>query len=571
MKIFSKSKVVSTALALTVLTASLAPHVNVSASSTAPMPTPNTKSKPVTYKLPDSVNPPGTLPISKQTVNLTIAVPQHANVSNYSDNEFTTLIEKAGNVKLKWDLYPAGSEGTQKLQILIASRAPMPDILMGFGINDDNTYNYGKNGIIKDLTPYFEGGLAVNYDKYVPTISMGEDMYRALHKSVDDKYYYIPSLSEGYIGNLWTSKAVVNKNFLTAVNMKPPKTTDELYNVLKAFKEKDPNKNGKADEIPMLGSITRRQDIKQWVMSAFIYNDPSGTVERLISTDGKLSVAYNTPEWRDGIRYLNKLYTEGLLSPLSFSQNNNQMFALVGAKEATVGFIMPGNNMGSLNNMANDRAFDYIGLLPVKGPKGVQTTTYYGTKGSNAWSITKDCKNPEVAFMLGDYMWDEEIAITGRYGVKDRDWKVTTDKSVNPLGQPYKYEMIKNFWGSVQNIHWQDVNPTLHSSAFSLIMKPAPADPRDPDPTRFDIFNDLSKYGPKEPIILIKYNEKEQNDLRDIRANLQTYVNESFDRFVTGDMKIEADWDAYLKELDKIGVKKFVETSQKAWDRMNGK
>ena len=34
-----------------------------------------------------------------------------------------------------------------------------------------------------------------------------------------------------------------------------PTTTDEFYQVLKAFKEQDPNGNGKADEIPMTTSL----------------------------------------------------------------------------------------------------------------------------------------------------------------------------------------------------------------------------------------------------------------------------------------------------------------------------
>ncbi len=32
-----------------------------------------------------------------------------------------------------------------------------------------------------------------------------------------------------------------------------PQTLDEFYTVLKAFKENDPNGNGKQDEIPMCG------------------------------------------------------------------------------------------------------------------------------------------------------------------------------------------------------------------------------------------------------------------------------------------------------------------------------
>ena len=47
--------------------------------------------------------------------------------------------------------------------------------------------------------------------------------------------------------------------------------------MLKAFKEKDPNGNGKADEIPLSGSKLVNggwhSPIDQFLMNSFVYND----------------------------------------------------------------------------------------------------------------------------------------------------------------------------------------------------------------------------------------------------------------------------------------------------------
>ena len=41
-------------------------------------------------------------------------------------------------------------------------------------------------------------------------------------------------------------------------------------------------------------------------------------------------------------------------------------------------------------------------------------------------------------------------------------------------------------------------------------------------------------------------------------------------RFATGDMDLDKDWDSYLKELDNMGLEKYISISQTAYDRMQG-
>ena len=48
-----------------------------------------------------------------------------------------------------------------------------------------------------------------------------------------------------------TNVFMIYQPWLDALNLEMPETTEELYNVLVAFKTQDPNGNGEADEIPM--------------------------------------------------------------------------------------------------------------------------------------------------------------------------------------------------------------------------------------------------------------------------------------------------------------------------------
>ena len=52
--------------------------------------------------------------------------------------------------------------------------------------------------------------------------------------------------------NIRTSQGYyIRKDWLRKLGLKEPKTVEELYEVLIAFRDKDPNGNGKKDEIPV--------------------------------------------------------------------------------------------------------------------------------------------------------------------------------------------------------------------------------------------------------------------------------------------------------------------------------
>ncbi len=76
---------------------------------------------------------------------------------------------------------------------------------------------------------------------------------------------------------------------------------------------------------------------------------------------------------------------------------------------------------------------------------------------------------------------------------------------------------------------------------------------------------------PEEMPMKVIYTEEELDDINDIESSIRSYVSESITRFAMGDIDIEKDWDAYLAELENIGLTHYIEVVQQAYDRLNGK
>lgn len=132
----------------------------------------------------------------------------------------------------------------------------------------------------------------------------------------DGKIYGMPSVGMRQIDSI-QSLCFINQTWLDKLGMQQPTTVEELYNVLKAFKTMDPNGNGIADEIPMLGGDM----IINYVINAFMYYEQAHPYN--IGKDEKVYAPYTTDEFREGLKWLNKMCDEGLYSDLSFSVTAN--------------------------------------------------------------------------------------------------------------------------------------------------------------------------------------------------------------------------------------------------------
>jgi putative aldouronate transport system substrate-binding protein len=100
-----------------------------------------------------------------------------------------------------------------------------------------------------------------------------------------------------------------------------PKTVDEYYSVLKAFKTQDPNKNGKPDEIPYFNRS------KQGAYDLFTL---FGITTLEYEKDGKYQFDRYSEKLKDAVKNVAKWYQEGLIDPEIFTRGGNARDVLLG-------------------------------------------------------------------------------------------------------------------------------------------------------------------------------------------------------------------------------------------------
>jgi len=243
---------------------------------------------------------------------LKVGIPQKVSVSDYEDNAFTNYIESKTGVQIEFVYFSStASEYKQQLSLMAASNEEFPDVILGFNNLGTRTVNqYGEDGYFLDLTDLIgkADAFKAHYDGLSDKVKELVDI--RMTNINDGKIYGMPYVGQVLIDNI-QSLGFINQKWLDAVGMKAPATIDELYAVLKAFKTQDPNKNGIADEIPMLGGNA----LMNYVINAYVYYEEGHPYN--IDDSGEVYAPYITKEYRDGLIQLNKLCKEGLYSDMS--------------------------------------------------------------------------------------------------------------------------------------------------------------------------------------------------------------------------------------------------------------
>ncbi len=502
------------------------------------------------------VTPAGTFPIVQEKVTLSLLYAQNPNVEDIETNKFTKYMEELTNVKIEFQLVPQ-TDMSQKINLMLATQTDLPDIITGTTMSNDLLVKYGPQGTFLPLNNLIQD-YAVEFKHAMDTFP---DML-SLITAPDGNIYSLPQLNECY-NCRWDQKMWINQKWLDNLGLDTPTTTDEFYQVLKAFKENDPNGNGDSnDEIPLIGAIGGPLD--GFLMNPFIYND-SG--RRLILNNGEISAAYNKPEWKEGLAYMNKLLVEGLLDPVSFTQEGQQLKQLADSSDVNILGVFASGYWNTVFNPGSEKQKEFTALGPLKGPNGVQQTRHnkYGTIQAGRFVITSACKYPEVAFRWADWLYSEEATMRARWGEPEVDWKIPAEGVPGVFGDQAIIEPILQ-WGSVQNSHWQQMHPSWTRDAMTLGQVAT-------DPWSNPVVNNRQTrekydgYEPKEILPPLFMTTEEIEEYIELSTVINDYVLESIARFVTGDLNVEKDWDAYIAELDKMKLTRFIEITQTAYDR----
>ncbi|WJH35381.1 ABC transporter substrate-binding protein [Paenibacillus sp. CC-CFT747] len=505
-----------------------------------------------------AVNPAGQFPITNEKTTLKVLIKGASTVEDFSTNEFTKWLEEKTNIHLEFEVAPEKT-ATEKLN-LVLSGGDYPDVIMGFGVSPSQMMIYGSQGVFLPLNDLIE--------KYGDETKKGYaamPMAKELSTAPDGKIYAMPQINECYHCTLH-QRMWVYQPWLDKLGLKMPTTTDEFYEMLKAFKTRDPNGNGKADEIPLSGSPqSYHTSIDSFLMNAFIYNHGSN---KLYLKSGKVDIPYNKPEWKEGLAYLRKLYSEGLIAPQTFTQDGTQLQEMGESATPILG-AASGHNMGSVAKLAgsSNRWLEYTAVPPLKGPKGLQITPLHPFAVNNGeFIITNKAKNPEAAFRLADFLYNQEATLRWYAGREGTEWRWAEKGEIGINGKPAIWKQLKP-WGGVQNVNWSQRGTGFRPSDLRLGEVADPSQPLEPLLYK-ETKEKMEPYQQSMENILppVFFTAEQSSEVADLEKTLLDHMKEMTARFITGDLDLDKNWDSYVKNLDNMNLKRYLEIYQTAYD-----
>jgi len=460
--------------------------------------------------------------------------------------------EKMTNIHIDWTV--ASQSNLKEKRNIVLGGGDLPDMFFAAAIPRADLIKYGEEGAFLKLNDYI--------DQYAPNFKAIMEKYPLVRKAItmpDGSIYGMPTIYDPEFKSLFYGTPWMKKEWLDNLSLQEPTTLDDFYNVLKAIKEKDPNKNGKADEIGW-GSGYGADGLINFLKGSFglgthgsthpyVDTDPNGGSLRFIPTDTR---------YKEMLEYAHKLYKDGLLDSELFTLNGKDTEFTSKASTGVYGFL------DSVDPTAVFNQEGYIGTPVLEGPHGDRINTMLGSPvgGLGMFVLTANNKNPAEMVRWMDYFYSDEGAKMFFLG-----WKDVTYKEM-PNGEfEYTDEITKNPKGL-----------TLDQAISQYLMWPGGYYPgivkqkffkgAEGRPTSVDNAKKAEPFTIKIDDVWpsFNYTAEETEELTTIANDITTYVGEMRDKFIIGDESFDK-WDEYVSTIQKMNLDRYMEIYKQAYDR----
>ena len=460
---------------------------------------------------------------------------------DWSENLFFQRMETLTGVHMELSQYGT-SEAWQaaKAQMLDGTLA-LPDALFKANLTPQETMKWMEAGKIIDLKPYLA--------EYAPNLwallEANPDWLEAVTLPTGE-IAALPCIDTLQFNNaLW-----INQSWLTKAKLEMPTTAEELTNVLRVFRDKDMNGNGKAgDEVPL--TFSSLWDLR-YLAHAFGIN----ANDYYITTDetGKVSEILTTEENRAFLTWLHQLWEEGLLDSAGFSGLRDLNISTDEDTTIVYGVMLSST---PVELIPAEALKDYVLLEPLvyEGKQVYRDLTGDVIRGT--FAITSACEDPATLLKWVDYLYTEEgfiLSEVGQAGVEfnwNDDgtwlWETATDSLLNTVlpSATLRSGITMPGYSSVSFQQKIDDAGTRHVIESLLRLKS---------------FDSL-------PYPLVYLTEAQQARVDELIWNIGKYAEYQMVWFVTGDTELnDENWQTFCDKVKELGVDEMVSIWQTAAD-----
>ncbi len=490
--------------------------------------------------------------------NVAATLKSNADIACYQE------MEKRTGIHIEFQHPPVGQH-LEQFNLMIASQK-YPDVIeFGFGSEagggstaPGGPAKYLKDGVIIRLNDLI--------DKYAPNFQKLMKDHPEWRKQIvtDEGDIYGFPFIRGDPLLLTYQGPILRGDWLEKLGLPLPVTIDDWHTVLKAFKEKDPNGNGKPDELAFnsfrgsgpahaLNGYSNGAFISAWGIAWDYYQD-KGVVKY-----GPLQ-----PEIKEFLKVMAQWYKEGLIDPdfvamdrrlMDSKATGGVLGALVGNAGAAIGTYMD-------TVRPKDPKYQMVGApYPVlkKGEKAALGQYDFAYTGVAAVITTANKHVPETVKWL-DYGYSPEGHMLFNFGIEGVSYKMVegypkyTDLILkNPDKLPVARAMPRYFRGSMNGPFVQDRRYLEQYYAY---------------PEQVGALKVWTEPKNEMWIPRVTPTEAESKKFASIMTDVTTRRDEAVIKIITGGQSIDT-WDQVVQQLKQMGIEDAIKIQQAALDRYN--
>jgi len=468
---------------------------------------------------------------------------------------FWDRLHEMTNVKINFIVLP--TDGTMgAFNAMFAANKEGDAILGGSMINESDLSLMAANGLLMPMNQYVDDPeIMPNFNERVLAESPATKAYITMP---DGNIYSLPKYT-ALDGNFLECPLWINKHWLDRLNLPVPTTIEELEEALIAFRDHDMNGDGDPnDEIPYIFLNGHTYSHMEAILGLWGLATKDGINDSYVYIqDGKVQFAPTSRAYKDALTTLNRWYENDLIWSECFTGTEETFQAKVSSEVPMVGLLAAKTITAGYE--------DYFVQLKPVAVEGYEAEWYrhpgrLGGKGQ--FSLTRSCKNPEVLMHWIDLFYSLEHTVAINYGEEaDGRWALNDDGKYEfftlpankteelQTAAPLFYELFTNVPGAFTAKDFE--NKIVLSSIQAMYQE------------SYAVYEDYmtDEFWPRPYIA-----DADVSRLAELRTDIFHIVTEKREAWVTGIDDIDADWNDYLRLMDKIGIDEFLDILQRNYD-----
>ncbi|MFS0727452.1 extracellular solute-binding protein [Paenibacillus sp. 1P07SE] len=479
-------------------------------------------------------------PIVTEPVTMKVFGCKDANHADWGDVLIFQEYEKMTNVQLQFDELPASGQGCDEKRNLLFAANELPDLFLRANLTNTDIARYGQQEEM--LIPLEE-----LIEAHAPNLQAIFEQYPEVKTAVtaaDGHIYSLPTVrlqSSGRSEKIW-----INQEWLAKLGLQAPTTIDELFEVLRAFRDDDPNGNGQQDEIPL--GFRDMGMVFSTFSGAFGLEQQMGY--QLNITDDQVNIWLDDERFKELLEFLNRLYSEKLLWKDFYAGDipnwrSNLSQALIG-----MFFIQASDPFLQVEDQ-------FTGMTPITGPHGDQIHSATGPIAApiGTFAISRENKHPEAAIRWVDHFFSDEGSKFFQYGIEGQTYTMQD-------GQPVISDEIKQdsrgFMAALGEVNLVPGGgfPHVVTDTYGNIVE---------NEKVLEVNGFIEDYLPETVHGAPIFDKDTSDRIIPIKADIDKYVRESVAKFIIGELSFDK-WDEYTATLEKMKLGELEQAYQEAYD-----